>query len=352
MALADLVTTVSDEPDGSSDPALISTATALSVRFAGRFALCLAATFIAFVLASLTFDPIAQLQAHHPRPPQAAIDATAARLGMDHAVPQRFLWWLSRAVTGDLGTTVSGRPVREELGTRAATSFWLYLPATVLAIVCGCMLGLRSARRRKGEAMNLLVTVIVLALPAYVLGTLLKVLWLPVNEAAGMQLLYFTGERSPGAPDGPAGLVDRLQHLVLPTLCIAIPQIVYYARYQRAAALDVTHSSYVRAARARGLPPGQAFRRHGLRTALVPMTSLFAFGFGIHLAAGVFTEKVFGWHGLGSWLIDGIAAHDALVCTSIIAVLAVLVVVAGWIADIVCFALDPRTRGEAFRVQP
>lgn len=340
------------EPDGSIDTALIATAAALSARFAGRLALCIAATFGAFVLASLTFDPIAHLEAQHPRPPQAAIDATAQRLGMEHDVPQRFIWWMSHAVTGDLGTTVGGRPVRDELGTRAATSFGLYLPATVLAIVCGCALGLRTARRQKGEAVNLLITIIILAIPAYVLGTLLKVLWLPVNELAGTQLLYFTGEHSPGAPDGAAGFIDRLRHLVLPTLCIAIPQIVYYARYQRAAALDVTNSSYVRAARARGLPSVQAFRRHGVRSALVPMTSLFAFGFGIHLAAGVFTEKVFGWHGLGSWLIEGIAAHDALVCTSIIAVLAMLVVTAGWIADIVCFALDPRTRGNTFQVQP
>ncbi|MDO3399912.1 ABC transporter permease [Mycolicibacterium neoaurum] len=266
-------------------------------------------------------------------------------------MPQRFLWWMAGVARGDFGTTVTGRPVTDELRIRAVTSAWLYLPATVLAVVAGCVLGVRSARRRS-DAMGLLTTVIVLALPAFVLGTLLKIFWLPVNELAGTQLLYFSGERSPGAPDGWAGAVDRLQHLILPTLCIAIPQAVYYARYQRATALDVIDSSYVRAARLRGLPARTAFRRHGLRTALVPMTSMFAFGFGIHLASGVFAERVFGWHGLGSWLLESISGHDAMVCASIVLILAVLVVGAGWLADITAYALDPRMRDGRQAVGP
>jgi peptide/nickel transport system permease protein len=316
-------------------------------RLGTRIALCLSATFLAYSLASWSFDPLAVFESRQPRPPQQVIDAQAARLDLDQPVPLRFATWLSGVLSGDFGTTVGGRPIGDELFTRTGTSLRLYLLGAAIAVVLGIVIGVRGALSTGAvrAQWSMLWTLVVLAVPVFVLGTVLKMLWLPINEAAGVQILFFSGERSVGSDvTGAAAVIDRLQHLVLPTICIALPQVAFFGRYQRAAALDVANSSYVRSARARGLSRRAAFRRHGLRSAVVPVVSLFAFSFGIHLAGGVFTERIFGWYGLGDWIITAIHDHDARICAAVTLVFGLFVVLAGWISDLVSVALDPRLR--------
>lgn len=321
-------------------------------RLIGGTCLCLAATFVAYALASWSFDPLADLETRQPRPPQAVIDAQAHRLGLHLPIHERFLHWLSGLPTGDLGVTVANQPVSEELWRRAGTSMRLYLFGAAVAVVAGVVLGVRGAmsRRRGADQFSLLWTLVLIAIPTFVLGTLLKILWLPVNTMTGQQILYFSGEQTVGAGlSGGAALLDRLQHLVLPTICIALPQLAFFARYQRAAALDVLGSEFIRTARAKGLSDRRAFWRHGLRSALVPVISLFAFSFGIHLAGGVFTERVFGWHGLGDWVLTAIHDHDATVVATVTLFFAVLVVLAGLTSDVVVSRLDPRVRFRGVR---
>jgi len=190
-----------------------------------------------------------------------------------------------------------------------------------------------------------LFSFLVLSTPVFVIGTLLKVLWLPVNQAAGTQLLYFNGESTAGF-SGTAWetLVDRLQHLVLPTVAIAIGLTAVYSRYQRSAMLDVLGSDFLRTAQAKGLTRRRALFTHGLRTALIPMATLFAFGFGLLITGGVFTERIFGWFGMGDWLIVGVQNQDANIIATVTLFIAVLVLFSGWLSDVLYAALDPRVR--------
>ncbi|MCW4353511.1 ABC transporter permease [Hoyosella sp. YIM 151337] len=322
----------------------------LAGRLTGRIMLCLAATFFAFTLASLTFDPMAELQMRQPPPAQAVIDAQAARLALDLPIPLRFVDWISGMPVGDFGTTVSGRPIADELWTRAGTSMRLFFAGSIVAIIAGVAVGVRSAlnSRRISDHVTMFWTLALLAIPVFVLGTLLKLLWLPVNEAAGTQILYFSGERTVGGNyTGWEAVLDRVRHMVLPTLAIALPQIAYFSRYQRAAMLEVLNSEFLRAARAKGLRWRQAVRRHALRVALIPMVSLFAFSFGLHIIGGVFTERIFGWHGMGDWLLTGIHDHDARIVGIVTLFIGVVIVIAGWVSDIVLVLLDPRIRAGA-----
>src|SRR5690606_9611307 len=97
-------------------------------------------------------------------------------------------------------------------------------------------------------------------------------------------------------------------------------------RYQRALMWDVLHADFVRTARAKGLRRRSALLRHGLRTALAPVTTYLAYASGLLILGGVFVEKVFGRHGLGAWLVDSIARGDvnavaAIDCVAVCAVL-------------------------------
>ncbi|MGH3946674.1 MAG: ABC transporter permease, partial [Pseudonocardiaceae bacterium] len=186
---------------------------------------------------------------------------------------------------------------------------------------------------------------LVLSTPVFLIGTLLKFGGLQLNEAAGTTVLYFTGEFSPGFQGGWwAALGDRLSHLVLPTLAIALSQIAYYSRYQRSAMLDVLGSDFLRTAQAKGLTRRRALFKHGLRTALIPMATLFAFGIGLLIVGGVFTERIFGWYGMGDWFVYGVQQNDTNIVATVTLFVAVLVLFSGWLSDVLYAALDPRIR--------
>jgi glutathione transport system permease protein len=316
-------------------------------RLLNYVALCLVATFLAFSLAALTFDPVGKLQERNPPPPQSTIDAKRAELRLDEPIPQRFVLWLGDAVRGDFGQTVVNTPVSDELPRRIGVSLRLFLLGTVVGIGLGVIVGVASAVRqyRFSDYAATFFSFVILSTPVFLLGLLLKYAALELNSAAGAQLLVFTGETTPGFQGGFwAGLLDRVQHLILPTLTIALGQIAYYSRYQRSAMLDVLGSDFLRTAQAKGLTRQRALFKHGLRTALVPMATLFAFGFGLLITGGTFTERIFGWFGMGDWLVYGIEQDDTNITATVTLFVAVLVLISGWLSDVFYALLDPRVR--------
>ena len=320
----------------------------LARRLLNYLVLCVLATFMAFALASATFRPLDALAQRQPPPPASTIEAKRVALHLDVPIPQRFGIWAEGVVLhGNFGTTVADAPINDELWRRAGISLRLFLAGTVIGVIAGVLLGVTAAIKqyRIFDHVTTLFSFLVLSTPVFVIGTLLKVLWLPVNQAAGTQLLYFNGESTAGF-SGTAWetLVDRLQHLVLPTVAIAIGLTAVYSRYQRSAMLDVLGSDFLRTAQAKGLTRRRALFTHGLRTALIPMATLFAFGFGLLITGGVFTERIFGWFGMGDWLIVGVQNQDANIIATVTLFIAVLVLFSGWLSDVLYAALDPRVR--------
>ena len=147
---------------------------------------------------------------------------------------------------------------------------------------------------------------VVLSIPTVVLGVLFKNAGIGLNRALGFRLLYTTGEITPGVdPWSWAGLVNRCAHLVLPSMVLVVIAVAFYGRYQRSAMLDVLGSDFLRTARAKGLSRPRALVKHGLRTALIPMATFFAYEFALLFVGATFTEKLFGWHGMGEYLEIG-----------------------------------------------
>jgi glutathione transport system permease protein len=316
-------------------------------RLVNYLLLCVIATFLAYSLASLTFRPLSTLENRQPPPPPATIAAKTAELHLDQPIPQRFLTWASGVVRGDFGQTVMSAPITEQVLPRAGTSLRLFLAGTVIGVALGVLVGVVSAIRqyKPSDYVATFLSFVLLSTPVFVLGTLIKVAWLPVNLAAGTQILYFTGETTAGFQGTFwESVVDRMQHLVLPTVAIALGQIALYSRYQRSAMLDVLGSDFLRTAQAKGLTRRRALFTHGLRTALIPMATLFAFGFGLLVTGGVFTERIFGWFGMGDWLIVGVQDQDANIVATVTLFVAGCVLVSGWLSDVLYAALDPRVR--------
>jgi peptide/nickel transport system permease protein len=158
-------------------------------------------------------------------------------------------------------------------------------------------------------------------------------------------VLFNTGEITPGLETWSwDGLTNRAAHLVLPSLVLILGGLAFYSRYQRNSMLDVLGSDFLRTAQAKGLRRWRALTKHGLRTALIPMATFFAYQFALLFVGATFTEKIFGWHGMGEWLVDSVTKNDINATAAVTLFVAVLVLLAGLIADFAYAALDPRVR--------
>ncbi|MBJ8346271.1 ABC transporter permease [Antrihabitans sp. YC2-6] len=309
--------------------------------------LLLLASFLTFSLTSLTFRPLERFEQTNPRPPQSVIDATADELNLNDPIPERYVKWFSGAIHGDFGNTITNHPVSEELGRRIGVSLQLLVLGSIIGAVVGVLVGAAGAIRQYkfSDYFTTALSLLILSTPVFLLATLLKFGAIEVNSATGEQIFLFTGQTSATAIDGLwPQLVDRAQHLVLPTLSLALGGIAAYSRYQRNAMLDVLQSDFIRTARAKGLTRRKALFKHGLRTALIPMATFFAYGFGALVTGAVFTEKIFGWHGIGEWAIIGIQSQDTNIVVAITTFTGMVVLLSGLLSDIVYAALDPRVR--------
>ena len=221
---------------------------------------------------------------------------------------------------GDFGTTITGQPISDELGRRVGVSLRLLVIGSVLGTMIGVVVGAWGAIRqyRLSDRVITVLSLLLLSTPVFVIANLLILAAQRVNSILGVQLFEYIGETSPDAVGGAWNqFVDRLQHLVLPTFTLALLAIAGYSRYQRNAMLDVLGQDFIRTARAKGLTRRQALFKHGLRTALIPMATLFAYGVSGLVTGAVFTEKIFGWHGMGEWVVQGIATQDTNIIAAV-----------------------------------
>ncbi|GGK55440.1 ABC transporter permease [Nocardia camponoti] len=309
--------------------------------------LLLLASFLTFSMASLTFNPLDSLEQRNPRPPQSVIDAKAEQLHLNEPIPQRYLTWLAGVSQGDFGTTLDGQPVSSELGRRILVSLRLLVIGSLLGTALGVLVGAASAIRQYkfSDYFTTAVSLVILSTPVFLLATLLKFGALKINQATGSQIFLYTGETSATQVYGLWNeLLDRAQHLVLPTITLALFAMAGYSRYQRNAMLDVLGSDFIRTARAKGLTRQRALYRHGLRTALIPMAILFAYSIGGLVTGSVFVEQIFGWHGVGEWFIDAVTKQDLYVVVTIASFAGLVVLISGLLSDIVYALLDPRVR--------
>jgi peptide/nickel transport system permease protein len=319
----------------------------LARRLLNYVVLLALASFLTFCLTSLAFHPLDSFIQRHPQPPAEAIHAKAVQLGLDKPIPIRYGKWIAGVVHGDFGTTVAGHPVSEELWRRVGISLRLLVIGSVVGMVVGVMVGAWGAIRQyhMSDRVITVLSLVTLSIPSFVLAGLLILAGLRVNMVTGLQLFLYTGETSP-LPHG--GLldqfIDRAQHIVLPSLTLALGAIAVFSRYQRNAMLDVLSEDFIRTARAKGLTRRRALFKHGLRTALIPLATLFAYGVSGLVVGAVFVEKIFGWHGMGEWAIQGISTQDTNIVLAIALFSGAAVLLAGLLSDVFYAVLDPRVR--------
>jgi peptide/nickel transport system permease protein len=285
------------------------------------------------------------------------VQAYRERFGLDEPIYKQYWSQLGTWAEGDLGTSVAThRLVTDEIKDRFPATIELSLAALIFAVALGIPLGFFAAKRYGGllDHASLFISLIGISIPVFVLGIILKYLfsvrlgWLP---GTGRIDVTITADHPTGfyvldaiITRDWATLKDVLKHLILPAIALGSIPLAIIARITRAAVLDVQNEDYVRTARAKGLPPLIVDRRHILRNAALPITTIIGLQVGLLLSGAVLTETVFSFPGMGRWLAEAIFNRDYPVLQGGILFVAVVFVLVNLLVDVVYALINPRIR--------
>jgi len=266
------------------------------------------------------------------------IRAIREELGLNRSLVAQYLEWIGGIVHGDFGTSaLNGETVTSQLGEKLTVSAPLVLASTVLSIVVAVPLGIvAGARHRRADGVALsMVSQLGIAIPSFWAGLILIVVF-----AVNWNL--FPAQGFPRAGWDDTG--RAVQSLVLPTLTLALAQGAVLLRFVRSATLDVLHQDYIRTARAKGLTRTQALYRHGLRNASIPIISILGVQVASLIAGVVVIERVFNLPGVGSMLVRDIGTRDLEKVQGTVLLIAIIVLIIGFVVDILHSIVDPRLR--------
>jgi peptide/nickel transport system permease protein len=264
---------------------------------------------------------------------------TIARVKKELCLDQPF-WvqygcYVGRLARGDLGTSFrTRREVTDILASRLWPTAQLALATLFLQILLGVPLGIVAALRRN-RAADVAANVTALlgqSAPTFFLGPLFMYLF-------GYRLGWF-----PVSGYGEGGFWDRLHHLFLPALTLAVVGAATYTRLVRGEMIEVLQEDYVRTARAKGLGSARVVLKHALRNALGPVVTLMGLDLGYFMGGAIVTEHIFAWPGIGREVLQAVLDMDLPVILGVVLVAACAIVVANLIVDLVYAGLDPRVR--------
>lgn len=294
-------------------------------------------TILAFVAFSIIpGDPTSSILGVEATAEQIA--ALRSRLGLDLPIWQRYLQWLGGLLTGDLGESYNyAMPVGELLSTCVTHTLILAGLAFVLIVVLAIPLGILSARHEGGIVDRVLTILnqITMSVPNFVAGILLVYVF-------GLVLRLFR----PGAIVTPQnGWGPYLWYMLFPALAVALPRAAMTVKMLRGSILSELGQDYIRTAYSKGNSKSSALWRHVLRNAMIPVVTFLAMTVADIMAGSIVVEQVFGIPGLGKMLVTSIGNRDYPVVQAIVVLIATVVVVCNFAADLLYRVMDPRLRG-------
>src|SRR4030042_889965 len=261
---------------------------------------------------------------------------------LDKPIYQQYFLWLKRLFTGNLYSFKDGRPVLDKIGERIWNTLLLNLVSILIIFSLAIPLGIFSARKQYTFLDNLGT------FGAY-LGISIPGFWLAYLLILGTVKLFgypVLGMRSFVTEDLSSLeiVMDRLWHLMLPSIILAIGGIAALSRYTRSSMLEVIRQDYVRTAKAKGLPEETVYYKHALRNALLTIVTLFGFLIPGLIGGSIIMEPVFAWPGIGRLAYQAVLARDYPVGVTSKKLSAVLTLIGNFIADILYGIADPRIR--------
>jgi peptide/nickel transport system permease protein len=302
---------------------------------------------IGFVIFSvMPQDPVSALTRGHPTS-DAQLEYLRHSLGLDQPWWQRFLTFVGHTLTGNLGYSWEyQQPVASLLASRLWPTILLMGSSTIISIVIGLWLGIRSGWRH-GSLLDRLTTGTSLALwsvPTFWLGLILLVLLASGGFGSIPALFPAGGMSTPGGPGGFAHVLDVAWHLVLPCTTLVLVAYAQYVTIVRSSIIDELGSPYLLTARAKGLRDDDVRRRHAVPNAMLPSITIIFLQLGSLIGGAITVETVFSWPGIGYLTYTALRIPDLPLLSGSFILLSATVIVFNLLADICYRFADPRVR--------
>ncbi len=314
---------------------------------------------IVFALTRIGGDPAALYITE--RMTQAQIQQVYIKYGFNQPIYVQYERWLFAALQGDLGySKYASMPVSDAIVAFFPATFELTTVSIFFAVVLAIPLGIVSAKRRN-EPLDHASRVFALAgvsVPIFWLAVMLQFVfafslsWFPYGGRFDDKLgLYFRIPHPTGfytidslLAGNLSAFADAVYHLALPAVALSYASMAIITRIMRSSMLEVLGAEYIKTARAKGLSEKLVVRRHAVRNALIPTTTVVGLSYGGLLGGAVLTETVFRWPGLGTWSVGAALNKDLAAVLGFTLLAALVYVLVNLVVDITYAYLDPRIR--------
>ncbi|WP_306837976.1 ABC transporter permease [Catenuloplanes nepalensis] len=276
-------------------------------------------------------DPLQALAGERPIS-EAARAALTERYHLNEPFIVQYGYYMRGIFTGDLGTSLTGRPITQLLDGAWPNTFRLAVMAVVFAALIGIVAGVVAGIRRASifDHSTLIITLVLISIPIVVLAPLMQLFF-------GVELRWFPAT---------AGANPTFYGLILPAMVLGAGSLATYSRLTRTSVVENLRADYVRTAKAKGLTRNRVIGVHVLRNSLIPVITYIGVDLGGLMAGAIVTEGVFNIPGVGSQLFRGITTEDGPLVVGFVSVLVIIFIVANLIVDLLYAVLDPRIRYE------
>jgi peptide/nickel transport system permease protein len=328
--------------------------------------LMLIISIILFLLIQNIGDPVAMMGGRNPTR-SSDRERLRRRLGLDQPITVQYLYWLvgndwtmvdidgdgvgetpgerKGVIRGDFGTSIvkRGTPVLELIWERVPNTLILMIPAQIVIMVVGILVGIISALRQYSVMDNVVTAIsfVGLSMPIFFIALISIYIFSILFQRWGLPHLPAVGMFDPQVGKT---IPQVTLHLILPVFSISFLSIAGYSRYTRSTMLEVISQDYIRTARAKGLEGRYVLFVHALKNASLPIVTLVGLDLPLLLAGAVVTERIFAWPGMGRLFLDHLQRADGPVVMGIVILLALAVIIFQILTDVTYAALDPRIR--------
>jgi len=284
----------------------------------------------------------------------------AAQYQQNENIFSQYLAYLSRIFSGDLGLSMASHlPISSEIANLLPATVELSLVALLLAMVTGIPIGFIAAIRHRKTSDNIILTIAMLgySIPVFWLGLLailvfsIQLGWLPsagqisllyeINHVTGIQFIDILLSESQYKWQA---FQNASAHIIMPACVVALAPATLFVRLARSAMLEVLETSYIRAAKAKGLTLQQIIFRHAIRNAFVKVIRDVGLQFANLVTIAMVTEVIFSWPGIGRWLIESIFHRDYTAIQGGLLALSCFIFLVHILTDFIYAALNPLAR--------
>ena len=299
-------------------------------------------SIISFLVVYLAPGEPSQIDPMNPKFTAEDLQRFRQEFNLDKPLQEQYYLYYKNLFTGQLKSWKDNQPVLGKIYERFKNSLWLFIVGTLITWCLSFPVGIRAAIRRGSflDRSTTFLAYVLISIPSFFFAYILIIFVVKTFNVPviGMQTFGMSGAESIYQ------VMDRVWHLVLPSILGALGGIALLSRYVRAQMLEVIHQDYIRTARAKGLSEDQVYYKHGFRNALLPFVTMFGLILPGLIGGSVIIESIFAWPGMGRMGYEAILARDYPIILTINFMAAVLVLIGTFISDLLYMVVDPRIR--------